>query len=43
MFVKKVIVYDDRKRLFKKHKGFDVKSEVVYSFFGLVFYRVLSI
>lgn len=42
MFVKKVIIYDFRKPLVKKIKGVDVKEEVVYSFFGLVFYRVLS-
>ena len=41
MFVKKVIVYDSRKPLAKKIKGVDVKEEVIYSLFGLVFYRVI--
>jgi hypothetical protein len=40
MFVKKVIIYDSRKPLSKKIKGVDFKEEIIYSIFGLIFYRV---
>jgi hypothetical protein len=43
MFVKKKIIYDSVSNPSRKLNNVSIKEEVIYSLFGLVFYRVLSI